>query len=257
MLRCGPMGLLLLLLAWQGIAVANDQFDDFIAEASQAYGVDSRLIRSVIRQESQFDPNAQSAVGAQGLMQLMPDTASDMGVSDRLDPRQNIMGGTRYLAQQLATNDGNVVLALAAYNAGPGRVQRYGGVPPFEETVTYIRRISGFLEESGYGALALSGLPESVSSTPASTSGPSYKPINTPSLSTVMASFEAAVGIQASAIRRGLVYALIVIILVWLSWQVLFVVSGLREHQFSVTSSLIYIVRSLALASIFITFISN
>lgn len=257
MLRYVPMGLLLLLFAWQGIAVANDQFDDFIAEASQAYGVDSRLIRSVIRQESQFDPNAQSAVGAQGLMQLMPDTASDMGVSDRLDPRQNIMGGTRYLAQQLATNDGNVVLALAAYNAGPGRVQRYGGVPPFEETVTYIRKISGFLEESGYGALALSGLPESVSSTPASTSGTSYKPINTPSLSTVMASFEAAVGIQASAIRRGLVYALIVIILVWLSWQVIFVVSGLREHQFSVASSLIYIVRSLALASIFITFISN
>lgn len=130
MLRYVPMGLLLLLFAWQGIAVANDQFDDFIAEASQAYGVDSRLIRSVIRQESQFDPNAQSAVGAQGLMQLMPGTASDMGVSDRLDPRQNIMGGTRYLAQQLATNDGNVVLALAAYNAGPGRVQRYGGAHP-------------------------------------------------------------------------------------------------------------------------------
>lgn len=118
-------------------------FEPHIREASQRSGVDANLIRAVILAESSGRPEAVSEAGARGLMQLMDGTARQMGVTDPLDPRQNIMGGTAYLAQLLKRFDGDPELALAAYNAGPSAVERYGGVPPFPETRAYIQKVLG------------------------------------------------------------------------------------------------------------------
>ncbi|MFN8615334.1 MAG: lytic transglycosylase domain-containing protein [Vampirovibrionales bacterium] len=112
-----------------------------ITQAAQQYQVDPALVAAVIQQESGFNPQAHSKAGAQGLMQLMPATAHSLGVSDALDPVQNIAAGTRYLSQQLAEFKGNIPLALAAYNAGSGAVKRHGGVPPYAETQQYVQRI--------------------------------------------------------------------------------------------------------------------
>jgi soluble lytic murein transglycosylase-like protein len=112
-----------------------------IDAAGQRYGVDPKLLQSVIQQESGFDPNATSAAGAEGLMQLMPQTAASLGVTNPYDPAQSIDAGARYLAQQLGAFGGDTSLALAAYNAGAGAVQRYGGVPPYPETQSYVQQI--------------------------------------------------------------------------------------------------------------------
>ena len=122
-------------------------FDEFIQEAGAKYSVDADLVRAVIRTESAFDPNAVSGAGAQGLMQLMPALSDELGVEDPFDPRQNIMAGTRYLGALLAYHGGNVPLALASYNAGPGAVARYQGIPPFDETRRYVKTIVGLLEQ--------------------------------------------------------------------------------------------------------------
>ena len=127
-------------------AVAADDkpdtpYDSEIESAAQKYGVDPALVRSVIAQESGFDPNATSAAGAQGLMQLMPATARGFGVTNPYDPGQSIDAGTRYLAGQLDRFGGDVGLALAAYNAGPGAVERFGGVPPYGETQRYVQNV--------------------------------------------------------------------------------------------------------------------
>jgi soluble lytic murein transglycosylase-like protein len=119
-------------------------FAALIAEASAKTGVSEALIRAVIAAESGFRPDAVSPAGARGLMQLMPGTARALGVTDLFDPRENILGGARYLEQQL-TRFGSVEKALAAYNAGPGAVQRYGDVPPFPETQRYVERVQAFL----------------------------------------------------------------------------------------------------------------
>jgi len=117
-------------------------YREVIAAAAKEFGVDESLLRAVIHAESAFNPNALSVAGAQGLMQLMPDTAGDLGVANPFDATQNIRGGAQYLAGLLRNFSGNERLALAAYNAGPANVQKYGGVPPFEETRVYVDRVA-------------------------------------------------------------------------------------------------------------------
>jgi len=124
---------------------ANQAYDDIIQEAAARYDMDPNLIRSVMQAESAFHPYAVSRAGAEGLMQLMPDLSDEMGVGNAFDPRENIMGGVRYLKRLLNFHDGNLDLALASYNAGPGNVARYGGVPPFKETRNYVRTIKQLL----------------------------------------------------------------------------------------------------------------
>lgn len=130
------------------VLTKENRFDGLITEAATKYSVDVDLIRAVIRAESNFNPRAKSPVGAQGLMQLMPALQQDFGIEDAFDPRQNVMGGVRYLRKLLDMHGGNVALALASYNAGPGNVARYGGIPPFRETRGYVKKITGWLAET-------------------------------------------------------------------------------------------------------------
>lgn len=116
-------------------------FSEVIREASLKYGVDEDVISAVIQQESSYNPNAVSSCGAMGLMQLMPATAKNLGVTDPYNVEQNIMAGTKYLKQQIDAFGGNLALGLAAYNAGSGAVRKYGGIPPYKETQDYVKKI--------------------------------------------------------------------------------------------------------------------
>jgi soluble lytic murein transglycosylase-like protein len=114
-----------------------------IQSAAQSAGIDPGLLEALVAAESSFNPRAVSPAGAQGLTQLMPGTAKALGVTDPFDPAQSLNGGARYLSQMLREFNGDVKLALAAYNAGPGAVRRHGGVPPFRETQDYVQRVLG------------------------------------------------------------------------------------------------------------------
>lgn len=116
-------------------------YGQLIQTSAKKYGVDADLVFSVIAAESNFDPRAISHRGARGLMQLLPSTANRLGVKDIFDPGQNIDAGTRYLRDLLALYQGDLALTVAAYNAGPGAVQKYGRVPPYRETISYVRAI--------------------------------------------------------------------------------------------------------------------
>jgi soluble lytic murein transglycosylase-like protein len=122
-------------------------YDGYIAEAARTHGVSFSLIKAVIMAESAFDPHAVSTKGACGLMQIMPATARELGVADPFDPRENILGGVRYLRELLNQFGGSVPLAVAAYNAGPGTVQSVNGVPPYDETQSYVQRVLRYLRE--------------------------------------------------------------------------------------------------------------
>lgn len=124
------------------------QLTTAVHDAARAHGVDPRLVAAVARRESAFDPNAVSRAGACGVMQLMPDTARYLGVRNVFDARENIFGGTRYLRTLLETFDGDLDLALAAYNAGPGAVEKHRGVPPYRETRAYVAAVRATYERS-------------------------------------------------------------------------------------------------------------
>jgi soluble lytic murein transglycosylase-like protein len=118
----------------------RDDIDALVRANAAAYSIDPALVRSIVEAESGFDPRATSPAGARGLMQLMPETAQSLGVVDAYDAQENLRGGTRYL-RGLLDRFGDVRLAVAAYNAGPAAVERFGGVPPFSETQQYVRRV--------------------------------------------------------------------------------------------------------------------
>ena len=122
-----------------------EDMDSIFAEASQTYQVPQALLKAVAKAESNFRANAVSSAGAQGVMQLMPSTARSLGVENPFDARSNIMGGAKYLSEKLNQYNGDIDLALAAYNAGSGNVSKYGGIPPFKETRNYIQRIREYM----------------------------------------------------------------------------------------------------------------
>ena len=128
-------------------AARYTRYDTYIREAAQLYQLPEALLRAVIKQESDFNAWSVSNSGALGLMQLLPTTAQSMTVTDPFDPRQNVLGGARYLRVLANTFNGDLVLTLAAYNAGSGAVIRYGAVPPFEETQNYVRQVLRYYYE--------------------------------------------------------------------------------------------------------------
>ncbi len=124
----------------------TESMDSIFQEAASKYGISENLLKAVAKAESNFNPKAVSKAGAIGVMQLMPATARALGVVDPYDARQNIMGGAKYLKENLERFGGNVNLALAAYNAGPNSVQKYGGIPPYKETQNYVKTVNAYLD---------------------------------------------------------------------------------------------------------------
>lgn len=125
------------------------KYDSIFEKAAETYHLPVSLLKAVAKQESGFDPSAVSSSGAMGIMQLMPETARELGVDDPFDPEENIMGGARYLASMMKRYDNDISLALAAYNAGAGNVDKYGGIPPFTETKQYVKKVLKYAESYG------------------------------------------------------------------------------------------------------------
>jgi soluble lytic murein transglycosylase-like protein len=130
-----------------GAGSSEVPFKDLIETSARRYGVDPALLAALVKQESNFNPNAKSGAGAKGLTQLMDATARGLGVTDSFDPVQSLDGGARFLGGLLKQFKGNESLALAAYNAGPGAVQKYGGIPPYEETQRYVPKVLGYVTQ--------------------------------------------------------------------------------------------------------------
>jgi len=146
-LRIAPQGFVSTSEAFTALP-ATIAYNETIAEAADLYRLDPNLIRAIILAESAFNPFAVSRAGAQGLMQLMPALAEELNVLDPFDPRQNIFGGARYLRQLLDLHKGNVNLAVASYNAGPGAVDRFNGIPPYRETRNYVKKVNAFMKSA-------------------------------------------------------------------------------------------------------------
>jgi soluble lytic murein transglycosylase-like protein len=127
-------------------SAGSSEYNPLIEQAAARYGLNPAVLHGLIQQESGFDPGAQSSAGAAGLTQLMPGTAASLGVANPLDPAESIEGGARYLSQLMSEFGGNTEDALAAYNAGPGAVQQYGGIPPYAETQSYVSKVLGYAE---------------------------------------------------------------------------------------------------------------
>jgi Transglycosylase SLT domain len=160
------------------VPTANSSpFHDLVVAAASRYGVDAELITSVMEVESNFDPKAVSRKNARGLMQLLPETAARLGVKNIFDPQENIDGGTRYLHELLQLYNNDLTLTLAAYNAGPENVQKYGSVPPFRETVSYVKQVKRKYEKSKSAARAKPAAnPPTTASPPAASAPPTSRP---------------------------------------------------------------------------------
>jgi len=131
-------------LTTKAVIKRGETFKFLLHQAARNAGVDANLLMAMARAESCFDPKAVSRAGAEGMLQLMPATARELGVTNSFDVKQNINGGARYLAKMMKRFDGNQRFAIAAYNAGPGAVAKYNGVPPYKETIKYLKRVNQF-----------------------------------------------------------------------------------------------------------------
>lgn len=127
---------------------APEDLNAYFEEAAQKYNVDVNLLKAIAKQESNFNPSAKSSAGAMGIMQLMPSTAKSLGITDAYNAHDNIMGGAQVIAQNLKKYNGDVSLALAAYNAGSGNVDKYGGIPPFKETQNYVKKVMAYYQNA-------------------------------------------------------------------------------------------------------------
>ena len=128
------------------VKASNRSYLDIIRRHATSYQLEEALVKAVIKVESNYQPRIVSRKGAQGLMQLIPETAKDLKVSNPFDPYENIRGGSEYLRMMLDLFDNDVELALAAYNSGPGTVKRYGGIPPYDETQNYVKKVKRYLD---------------------------------------------------------------------------------------------------------------